>query len=458
VQAAVRSGDFGSSAHLLRTLATAADAPALRRLVPAIVAVLKCEADEGVAAAAAAAGAEPRLLTRAAASQQPPAPAPAAARRPQQQQQQQLLLSAVLHIVDALVANAALPVEGCGDELLALVTSLAIHRAPSGAPQPPPPPPPLAAPAATAAPAAPTSFQQRAALRRGYAAALGALDGECVEAQVRLRQLAARTLGGLIARLERERLRVGDGGGADATGRAQPIRQPLAALLRHVLLSSPPPPSCAGGGGAPAPAAAVVFGQQQQEEEEEEEDAGGDASMGVAAAAAGRALQLPLPSPSVYGATVALGCVGARAFSAGLAPVALRLGAHWADVAEDATALAHVRAWARHCAVALERVSAGFFGAPPARRRQAAAAPGGGGVVSVRLVSAAAIGAAGRRRGGGASARGRRRPREICVVVARAARPPVAAAHRLAARGGGAAVEAVECGAGHGTLGGGAWL
>jgi hypothetical protein len=285
------------------------------------------------------------------------------------------------------------------------------------------------------------------------------MDGECVEAQVRLRQLAARTLGGLVGRLEGDRLRAGDAG----AGRAPPIRQPLATLLRHVLLSGPRAGALAAGGGAGATASPVVFegqaeGEEGEEHEEEEEELMGGHAAGAGAAAAARALQLPLPSPSVYGATVALGCVGSRAFTSGLAPVSTRLGAHWADVAEDAAAPAHVRAWARHCSVALQRVTAGFFGGAAASgggRWPSAGAVAGGpraasstaGVVA-RLVSAVGAGRGARaavQGGHGGRPPGRSRGRRGVISVVLAAR----GAHRLAAAPSRTrAAESVECGSG----------
>ena len=299
VQAAIRSGDAGAPAQLLRSMASAADAPALGRFVPAIVAVLQDEAEAGMAAAAAGASA---------AEEGPRGPAGR--------------LEAVLRVVGALVENGALPVEACAEELLSLTSAVVVHRA-AGAP--------AAAPAPAPAPAGggPAPYQARAAARGvgGEAAALGAASAEV---QLRLRALAARVLAALIGRLEGAAAAAGAGG----LDMAAAVRAPLATLLLHVIAGAPHPPPPAGG----------------------------------AAAEGAPAQPLPAASPSVFGATLALSCVGAAVLAARVMPLAPRLAVEWGEAAEDAGRSRAERAWAQHCTAALQKV-AGGAGSDSARSR-----------------------------------------------------------------------------------------
>lgn len=353
----MRSGDAGASRHLLQTLATAADAPALRRLLPAIVAVLRDEADAGVVASMSVA----------------PSPATAASTGTAPPLQR---LAAVLRVVDALVANPALPLEACAEELLALVTSLAIHRAPPGAPQPPTAQQPPSADGKQ-------PYPVRAAAQQFYQTSGGAYDTAAVEAQLRLRSLAGRVLALLVARVDvgAPPPRAGHARGftsssspaaaADAGDAAAAVRLPLATLLMHVLTA---PPSAA----AAAAAAHGAGGGEEFDEDDDDDEgaagkgAGGDVAMAVAAGAPRSAAaasapssllaSLPRPSPSVYGAAVALGCVGGGPLRALLLPVLTRLLAAWGAVADDvAGSPACDRAWAQHCVVALQRVACAAF-------------------------------------------------------------------------------------------------
>ena len=131
------------------------------------------------------------------------------------------------------------------------------------------------------------------------------------------------------------------------------IRQPLAQLLTQVLTMSP--------SAVASHAAALAGGSDQPEEVDEDNE--GDVSMGAGGAASSSASRFPPPSPSVYGAVLALSCVGPSQFKRYFVSddhdgLMLPLMVAWSQIIEDRRRPAHERAWAQHCVVALQRIAA----------------------------------------------------------------------------------------------------